>query len=106
MMEYLDGLASILCVSLRDLPAEITARGWVPENASEEGAWYTEYLNQDVLSGDSLVPRDTLNPTTLQDLVHWRTLLIIQSHLADRRGLPAASHLVCCLYPEEGHMHL
>ena len=50
----------------------------------EEDFWFKEYIKQDFLPGDSLVPRDVLNPTTLRDLAHWRNILVFQSHLDDR----------------------
>ena len=79
MIEYLAGVASLLGVPLSELPAEIAARGWVPDRATPEGNGFESYIQQDFLPGDSRVPQDPLNPTTLWDLTHWRRQSLVDT---------------------------
>ena len=41
---YLAGVASLLSVPLTGLPAEIAARGWVPDRATPEGEGFESYI--------------------------------------------------------------
>ena len=103
MVEFFGRIAQLLHVSPSNLPAEIAARGWVPNRVTEESEGFTRYVDIDFQPSDSLVPRDPLIPT-LRDVAHWRTLFVIQSHMKDRRGNPVGALQVNCLYPEEGHV--